>query len=279
MNPVNFAFQRSYRGPIQAVIFDWAGTLVDYGSCAPVAAFIEVFRRKGIELTQAEARKPMGVDKRKHLEILFQLESITGQWKKKWGKDWNEADIDALYREFVPLQIELLPQHSRLIPGTLETVQELNKRGIRIGTTTGYNRDMIGLVAQEAAKQGFEPEAIVCVSEVPSGRPEPWMALLAAQKLRIFPLESCVKIGDTLADIEEGLNAGMWTIGVALTGNEVGLPEEELHHLPSKDFMKILKEARTRLLAAGAHFVVDRVSDILPCLDQINSALARGEKP
>lgn len=57
--------------------------------------------------------------------------------------------------------------------------------------------------------------------QVPSGRPSPYMAWSALQQMGVWEVGACVKVGDTVADVGEGLNAGMWAVGVTATGNEV----------------------------------------------------------
>lgn len=255
---------------VLAVVFDWAGSVVDYGSCAPAGVFIEVFRKHGIDITQAQAREPMGMNKRAHIKAI--CDKIT-------ARKFSEAEIDALYRDFIPMQMECIARYSELIPGTLETQAELKRRGIKIGTTTGYNSDMIAVVAEEARKQGFIPDAIVCASDVTLGRPSPWMALRAAEKLGVYPLTTIVKAGDTIADIEEGLNAGMWTIGLAKSGNELGLCEADMKALSPLELSRRLDVAYKRLREAGAHYVVDSVANVPTIIDEINYRLARGERP
>ena len=113
----------------------------------------------------------------------------------------------------------------------------------------------------------------------PPGRPGPFMALQALIKLSISPVEAVVKIGDTVVDIEEGLNGGMWSVGVSVTGNEVGLSAGEYAALPVDKQRRLAAVATERLAAAGAHYVVDSLGDVLPVLDLIEARLAAGEKP
>ena len=105
------------------------------------------------------------------------------------------------------------------------------------------------------------------------------MALEALVKLSISPVEAVVKIGDTVVDIEEGLNGGMWSVGVAVTGNEVGLTAEEYSKLPVEEQRRLAKMATEVLLDAGAHYVVDRLGDIMPVLDSIEARLAAARSP
>ncbi|MFH1921708.1 MAG: HAD-IA family hydrolase [Planctomycetota bacterium] len=163
--------------------------------------------------------------------------------------------------------------------GTLEVVAELRRRGIKIGSTTGYTGEMMELLLAEAARRGYSPDSTVCATDVPAGRPEPWMCLENARNLGVYPMEACVKIGDTLPDIEEGLNAGMWTVGLARSGNELGLNAEEIAALPADQLQARLERACQRIARAGAHYVVDTVADVLPVIDRIQEQLAAGERP
>jgi phosphonoacetaldehyde hydrolase len=105
------------------------------------------------------------------------------------------------------------------------------------------------------------------------------MALEALVRLSISPVEAVVKIGDTAVDIGEGLNGGMWAVGVAVTGNEVGLTAAEYAALPVDAQRRLSQVATDALYAAGAHYVVDRLSDIGPVLGAIEERLSAGEKP
>jgi len=276
---MTFRYQRSYRGKLKAVVVDWAGTVVDFGSLAPAAVFVEVFRRQGVELTIDEARGPMGMHKRTHIQVLTELDSVRARWKAKHHRLPTDADVDAMYKEFIPLQLESLSDYSALIPGTKETAAALRKRGLKIGSTTGYNAEMVAINQRDAKKQGFEPDCTISASDVPLGRPSPFMAQLAMIKLGVWPVEACVKIDDTRPGIDEGLNAGMWTIGVAISGNEVGLSLKDWKKLPKADQARLRDGANSRMYQAGAHYVVDSIADIMPCLDDIEARLACGERP
>ena len=268
-----------YTGPLKAVILDWAGTVVDYGSCAPAGVFVEVFARHGVPITMAQARGPMGSEKRTHIAAITAMPEVAEAWKRTHGRACTEDNIDAMYREFVPLQIQSLPRFADLIPGTIEAVAEFRKRDLKIGTTTGYNAEMMRVLAAEAARGGFEPDSIVSSDMVPEGRPAPWMALKAAALMRVYPVSAIVKIGDTIPDIHEGLNAGMWTIAVAATGNEMGLSLAEAEALPGPEREERLGRVWKRLKGAGAQYVVDGISDVPPVLDQNEERLAQGERP
>jgi phosphonoacetaldehyde hydrolase len=274
-----FAYRRTYRGPIEAVLLDWAGTTMDFGCIAPAVVFVEVFERRKVPITIEEARAPMGAHKRVHIQKITQLDSVRRRWEEAHGRAASDADVDAMFADFVPLQLACLSQYSKLIPGTLEVVAELRRRGAKVGSTTGYLSDMMTINREDARRQGYEPDSTVCASDVPAGRPYPYMCLQNAINLRVTTVQSCVKVDDTVPGVEEGLNAGMWTIGLAVSGNEVGLPLEEWQALPEET--KAAKRARAyaRMQQCGAHYVVDTIADLIPCIDDIQARIARGETP
>jgi len=274
-----FDYRRTYRGRIQAVLLDWAGTTMDFGCMAPAVVFVEVFKRQGVPISMDEARAPMGAHKRVHIQKITQLPAVGRRWQEKHGRPPNDDDVEAMFREFVPLQLQCLSDYSALIPGTLGIIRSLRKRGYRIGSTTGYTTEMMAINLRDAAKNGYVPDSTVCASDVPAGRPHPYMCLQNVINLGVSPLEACVKIDDTRPGIEEGLNGGMWTIGLAISGNEIGLSLKDWRRLPKAEQERLRQGAYTRMHQSGAHYVVDTIADILPCLDDIEARLSRGEKP
>lgn len=274
-----FRYQRTYRGKLQAVLLDWAGTTMDFGCVAPAVVFVEVFKRQGVPVSMEEARTPMGAHKRVHIQRVTQLDSVRARWHEKHGRLPTEADVDRMFEEFVPLQLKCLSDYSQLIPGALDTVKALRQRGYKIGSTTGYLTEMMKINLKDAKRQGYEPDSTVCASDVPAGRPYPYMCLQNVINLGVSPVEACVKIDDTRPGVEEGLNAGMWTIGLAISGNEIGLPLTEWNKLDKSEQERKRQAANMRMYQTGAHYVVDTITDILPCLDEIEARLARGERP
>ncbi|OGL12413.1 MAG: phosphonoacetaldehyde hydrolase, partial [Candidatus Rokubacteria bacterium RIFCSPLOWO2_02_FULL_73_56] len=273
---MTFGYRRSYRGKVRAVLLDWAGTTMDFGCMAPAVVFVKVFERAGVPITMDEARAPMGAHKRVHIQQVTELDAVRARWQARHGRPPGEADVDRMFADFVPLQLECLSEYSTLIPGTLEVVAALRAREVKIGSTTGYLREMMAINLADAKAQGYEPDATVCASDVPAGRPYPYMCLQNMLDLRVWPVEACVKVDDTLPGIEEGLNAGMWTVGLAVSGNEVGLPLAAWQALPPAEQQARRERAHARLRMGGAHWVVDTIADLLPCLDDIEARLARG---
>ncbi len=276
---MEFVLRRSYRGPLKAVIVDWAGTVIDYGSLGPVAAFMEVFSRKNVPITMDEAREPMGVHKKDHIRRITEMVSVRKRWVEVYRRYPSDEDIEQLYRDIVPVQVECLAQHSDLIPGALEAFRAFRARGLKIGSTTGYTHEMMEAATAKARERGFQPDTTISADQVPAGRPAPWMCFQVAMDLQTYPMEAIVKVGDTVPDIEEGLNAAMWTVGLVKTGNEMGLSQAEVEALPPDLREEKLRRGRERLRQAGAHCVIDGIGDLPPLLDEISSCLARGERP
>jgi phosphonoacetaldehyde hydrolase len=184
-----------------------------------------------------------------------------------------------MYQEFISIQLECLPQYVNIIPGALETLAKLRARDIKVGVTTGYNTEMTDIVMNGMKEQGFVPDSVICSGNVPVGRPAPWMIFRSMQELGVFPIESVVKIGDTLPDIESGLNAGVWTIGVAKTGNMMGLSEDEILSLPENDLKDHLEKNYNIMYRAGAHYVIDGVDDSIRAIYEVTRCLSEGCKP
>jgi len=264
---------------LRAAIFDWAGTLVDFGSRAPIAALESVFAGAGVPVAVAEARASMGVAKKDHIRSILAIDRVRRAWIARHGSEPDEAAVERLYAEFVPSQTRVLENHAALIPGVAEAIGLFRLRGLKIGSSTGYNRAMLDFLLARAASQGLVPDCALCPDDVPAGRPFPWMCYLTAIRLNVFPLWAYVKVGDTPADIEEGRNAGMWTIGITRTGNEVGLSEEEWRSLDSARQQERLHHAELRLSQAGAHYIAPSVAECDPVLDRIDARLASGERP
>jgi phosphonoacetaldehyde hydrolase len=274
-----FTYRREYRGPIKAVILDWAGTTQDHGVFAPAVVFIDVFKKWGVEITMDEARAPMGLFKLDHIRAITRMPSVARRWREIKGRDVNEDDVQGMFADFQPLQVTAMETYATLIPGTVGIVTEMKRRGYKIGSTTGFMRAAADVALREAEKQGYVPDSTVCADEVPAGRPEPWMVLQNMRNLRVFPPSAVVKIGDTKIDIDEGLNAGVWTIGLSATGNYVGRSLEEFEALPFDERRDLVVKADDMLRRQGAHFVVESIRDVLPCLDEIEDRLRRGEQP
>ncbi|GGP20225.1 phosphonoacetaldehyde hydrolase [Silvimonas iriomotensis] len=265
---------------VEAVIFDWAGTMVDFGSFAPTQVLVEAFNGFNIPLTLDEARGPMGVGKWQHIEALAKDPAIAPRWQERFGRAACAEDIDALYAAFMPLQLQRVGHYSQMIPGALELAGLLRSHGIKIGSCSGYPRQVMNALLPIAADAGYTPDCAIAADDLKAGgRPGPWMALQCVIDLAINHVAACVKVDDTVPGIAEGLRAGMWTVGLSASGNEVGLTSAEWHALSSAERAARKAPAEDKLRAAGAHYVIDTVADLWPVLQDIAARRARGERP
>jgi phosphonoacetaldehyde hydrolase len=266
-------------GTLKAVVFDWAGTMVDFGSRAPMGVFVRAFAEFGVDITVADARGPMGLAKRDHIAALMALPHIADAWKTRHGHPPGEADIDRVYEVFVPMNVAVAADFSDMIPGAVDTVRELRRRGLKIGSTTGYTRPIMAKVLPRAAAAGYEPDNLVCAGDLAEGRPSPLMIYRTMADLGVYPPSALVKVDDTAPGIEEGRAAGTWTVGVTASGNEVGLSLDAWRALTPAQQHTCTVRAGDVLRRAGAHFLIDTVADLPPVIDEIERRMAAGERP
>lgn len=277
---MSYRYTRHYTGPLEAVIFDWAGTVVDFGSFAPTQVLVDAFATIGLPVTLAEARVPMGMAKWDHIKTLGQLPDVARRWQDKFGAPMTDADVDRIYTIFMPMQISRVGVYSQPIPGALDTIALLREQRLKIGSCTGYPREVMNALLPIAAAAGFAPDCTIAADDLKAGaRPGPWMALANVIELGIRHVAATVKVDDTAVGIHEGLNAGMWTVGLAVSGNEVGLSLEEWLALTPAEQVPRRQRAADKLAQAGAHYVIDSIAELPGVIAEINARLARGEQP
>lgn len=247
---------------IEAVIFDWAGTTVDYGCFAPVQAFVEVFKHFGITPTMEEVREPMGMLKIDHIRTMLQMPRIKACWKEKYGKEPDEDDVNALFALFEEKLMSILHMYADPKPGIVETVERLRKAGLAIGSTTGYTDAMMAIVAPAAKEKGYAPDVWFSPDSTnQKGRPYPYMVFRNMEALGLSDVRKVVKVGDTASDIREGKNAGVWSVGITVGSSAMGLTEEEYNGL-SEDEKKAARERTAeKFFAVGADMVFDTMVD------------------
>ncbi|MEL7258645.1 MAG: phosphonoacetaldehyde hydrolase [Pseudomonadota bacterium] len=245
-----------------AVVFDWAGTTVDFGSFAPMGVFVKAFAEFGITATIDEARGPMGAAKWDHIRAMMDMPSIARQWQHTRGRVATDADVDEVYKVFVPMNEKVAAEYADLVPGCAEAIAELRQMGLKIGSTTGYTRSIMEHVLPVAAAQGYTPDNLVCSDDLPEGRPGPLGMYQCMIDLVAYPPNSILKVDDTAPGIAEGVSAGCITVGVTLSGNAVGKTPHELKALPENEVALLRKHATKILLDAGADHVIDTVADL-----------------
>ena len=266
---------------IEAVILDWAGTVVDYGSVAPTTIFVEAMKKAyDFDISLAEARIPMGMGKWDHIRTLGNLPEVDRRWRKQFGESMSDAQVDEIYQTFMPLQKAKVADRAEPIKGALDAIERLKAAGIKIGSCSGYPREVMEVLVEAAAEHGYRPHCYVASDDIAAGsRPGPWMALENVNQMGVMSVAHCVKVDDSVPGIEEGLNAGMWTVGICVTGNAIGLTEEEWTVTSGEEQARLKTEAERTLKAGGAHYVIDSLAELPAVIDKINTRLYAGERP
>lgn len=264
---------------LAAVVFDWAGTIIDFGSQAPMGAFVKLFERHGVTISIDEARVPMGLPKWEHIRALGGQPRIAAAWAKAHGRPFAGRDVDRLYEEFTPMNVAAVKDHAALVPGVVEFVAALRERGIRVGTTTGYNRQIMEAVLPLAAAQGFEPDNLVCAGDLLQSRPSPAGMYRCFLDLGVWPAQRVLKVDDTVPGLLEGRHAGSWTAGVTASGNAVGLTLEAWQALDEAARAQWTSRASAALREASPDFLIPTVAELMPVIDEIEDRLRRGIGP
>ncbi len=277
----DYVYSRGYRGKVKAVILDWSGTTADAYVIAPATVFVAVFNKHGVEISMPEARGPMGLRKDLHIKVLTEVPEIRERWKAVHGEDPDQGAVDRMFADFVPMQLDCLKEYTGLLPGVVETVRELQKQGIKIGSTTGFVRSMVDVLEADAKKQGYVPDASVAGDEVEHGaRPKPFMVYKNLDILDVHPIESVVKVDDTVSGVGEALEAGCWGVGIARYSNYMDIDTiAHAESLSEAEMQRRLAYTRDVLRKSGAHYVIDDFNELLEVIGDVNQRLARGEKP
>ena len=262
---------------IKAFIFDWAGTMVDFGCMVPTRAMQRAFSDAGVIVSDAQIRRDMGKAKQAHIKAILSASDIGRVWRDHHGRPWSDEDVNGL--------LAAMERHTRSeavasavpIDGALDLVTLLRQRGIKVGSTTGYTKPIMDAVVPEAARNGYTPDVMICADDVPAGRPAPFMIWHALEHLGVWPASHCVKVDDAPVGITAGHNAGMVTIGLAASGNGVGLSVEEFRALSVGDRQIRIDQSATLLRDAGADYVVETVADIPALMDNVSARIASAQ--
>ena len=277
----DFVYQRSYTGQVKGLILDWSGTTADAYVLAPAVVFVQVFQKHGVDVTMSEARGPMGLRKDLHIKAMTEIPEIRERWYGIHGQYPNQADVDRMFEDFVPMQLDCLRDYTTLLPLVAETTQSLQKQGIKIGSSTGFVRSMVDILEEDARKQGYTPDASVAGDEVINGaRPKPFMVYRNLDLMDVHPIQSVIKVDDTVSGVEEALESGCWGVGIARYSNYMDMDSlEEADSLSEDEIKRRLTHTRDILQKAGAHYVIDTWEQMPDVIEDVNIRLGRGEKP
>ena len=280
-NQLEYVYTRGYRGRVKGLVLDWSGTTADAYVLAPAVVFVEVFSKQNVEISMTEARGPMGLRKDLHIKALTEVPEIKERWKGVHGKYPDQSDVDRMFEDFVPMQLDCLRKYTTLLPHVAEVTQKFQKEGIRIGSSTGFVRSMVDILEEDANKQGYTPDASVAGDEVVNGaRPKPFMVYRNLDLMDVHPIQSVVKVDDTISGVGEALEAGCWGVGIARYSNYMDINSlEEAESIPEQEVQRRLANTREILQKAGAHYVIDTFDELQQAVEDVNQRLSRGERP
>lgn len=280
-NQLKYVYTRGYRGRVKGLVLDWSGTTADAYVLAPAVVFVEVFSKQNVEISMTEARGPMGLRKDLHIKALTEVPEIRERWKGVHGKYPDQSDVDRMFEDFVPMQLGCLRKYTTLLPHVAEVTQKFQKEGIRIGSSTGFVRSMVDILEEDANKQGYTPDASVAGDEVVNGaRPKPFMVYRNLDLMDVHPIQSVVKVDDTISGVGEALEAGCWGVGIARYSNYMDINSlEEAKSIPEQEVQRRLANTREILQKAGAHYVIDTFDELPQVVEDVNQRLSRGERP
>lgn len=255
---------------LEGIIFDWAGTTVDFGCMAPVRAFMDSFKANGIDVTEEETRKPMGMLKRDHIKTMLSMDRIAALWKEKYGRDWVHDDVETIYSHFEPELMSTLTNYTTVKPGIVDSVKKLRDMGLAIGSTTGYTDKMMAVVVKAAAEQGYAPDAWFSPDSTDGkGRPYPYMIFKNMMKLGLSDVHRVIKVGDTVSDIKEGLAAGVWSVGVIDGSSVMGLSEDQFNALTEDEKNEKREATRKVFVDAGADFIIQDMNGLFNVIEEV----------
>lgn len=277
--------RHKFKGPVTAIILDWSGTTADAHVIAPSIVFAEVFEKAGCPITMEEAREPMGIRKDLHIKQILEMPAVAERWEENLGRPVDlDTDVPRLYAQFIPRQLEVLDRYSTLLPGCAETLTGLQKNGYKIGATTGFSKAMVDILLASAIKQGYTPDCTVAGDEVENNmgfRPAPFMLYKNLVNLGAYPIESVIKVDDCCSGVNEGVNAGCWTVGVSDWSNYTEVNSlEEWESMSAEERQERHDRSKNKLLKeSGAHYVANSITDLPKIVEDVNRRLALGEKP
>jgi phosphonatase-like hydrolase len=209
-------------GPIQLVVFDLAGTTIDDRGMV-LECFVETVRAFDLSSTPEELNDLMGLNKREVLGMLAGRRYTPGS---------PEAELLAhkALAQFIERMSKAYDRHLAPIPGAEETFAFLRARDIKIATDTGFDTTISSLIMQRLKWPGRLIDMAITSSEVPRGRPAPYMIFQVMEQLGILDVHKVMKVGDSPADLEEGFNAGCGEIVGVLSGAHTAVTLGSYYH-------------------------------------------------
>lgn len=257
-----------YRGPIRLAILDISGTVCDgpqdlrhlypnddgLAVKGPVIVFEKMFQKYKMDVDWATIRKPMGKFKKEHLRDILEIPEVSEQFEHKHHRPWRESDVDEMFDVFRPemARVAVTDDLIRPFDGVKDAIDQLRFAGITVGCDTGYSKEACEAIYAALAERHGITFDVVADSENVRGRPTPFLVYDCMNKMNVYPPAAVVKADDIKAGIQEGANAGAWTVGLYATG---------------ADDYETLRDVGADYLLPGARYLADLIfTEIQPRL-------------
>jgi len=179
------------------MVFDMAGTTVEDSGQVPTA-FDAALGECGIALTAAQLGNVRGASKREAIAAL-----VAAYGSAAW-----QGRAEEVYASFVRHLERAFGAGVKAIPGATETFAWLRARGIKIALTTGFDRDVAGLLIDALGWRKLA-DTFVCGDDVAKGRPAPYLIFHAMEATGVDSVHAVGTLGDTVLDLRAGHNAGV----------------------------------------------------------------------
>jgi len=262
---------------VRACIFDLGGTIVDKYSYTPLKSFKQIFTNRGISISHEMVIKDMGRHKLDHIKYILREPPVRYQWIRKYNRPANYLDIDKLFNEFKIVQYENTLKHLDILPETKSTLNMLQKMDIKIGITTGFDKETTENILYKLGKHNIYVDSYVsstCLNK--PGRPYPHMVEENMRLLNIDNPNDIIKIDDTNVGIDEGINANCWTIGVSRWSINMNIDSLEMIDTIENNpklLHKKMKESRLKLEQSNPDYIINTLYELPNIISKIDSYL------
>ncbi|MCM2379593.1 HAD family phosphatase [Pseudomonas marginalis] len=162
---------------------------------------------------------------------------------------------------------------SQATPGALKILRSLKEQGV----PCAWLDELPPAVTTPLA--ATLPDWVKAASPSAIRWPAPHACWQALMELNIERLEGCVLVSGEPSLLQSGLNAGLWTIGLASCGSLCGMAPEQWLALSEPERELKRGKATLALYGLGVHSVIDHLGELGTCLADIRLRQHKGEKP
>ena len=261
---------------IRACVFDLGGTIVDRYCATPLFSIKRAFLRNRINIPERVILKDMGMSKNKHIgKILFD-NYVQKKWFNEYGKFPDSLDCDIIYEDFKTLQ-NVNSKEITILPETAHAFEYLKKMDVKIGVTTGFDKENMDIILSMMEDEGLYVDGAVSSTCLSRSRPYPDMINKLKKDFEIENDYQLIKFDDTPVGIKEANNGGFWSVGVTKWSSlmEIVEPEDIMGNglMSSDEYRCKLDKTRESLIKSGADLVIHDLNEINMVLREIHRSI------